>query len=228
MHPARVLVASRLNLDRPGYLPEMGFYRAFVLPQLLDLSERMSGMEGVRQRTVEYATGHTLEIGVGIGSTLPFYTEEVTSLTTVEPNPSLNARVRRRLRHLPFPVDTREGRAEQLPMKECSFDTAVTTFAMCCIDEIERVAAEIHRVLKPGGRFYFAELGLSRDTKIAKWQRRLAGLQRTVVDGCRVDRSFDTTLLTAGFEIKRLDISYLDGMPKALGCVYEGLAVKQL
>lgn len=206
----------------------MGFYRAFVLPQLLGFSERLASMELVRQRAVEYATGHVLEIGVGLGPTLPFYHPEITSLTTVDPNPRFNARVRRRLRHLPFPVDTREGRGEQLPLKDRTFDCVVSTFTLCCVGDLERVLAEIHRVLKPGGRVLFAEPGPSPDAGILKWQRRVARLQGLVVDGCRVDRAPDAALLAAGFELKRLEVGYLDGLPKALGCIYEGMAGKPL
>lgn len=228
MHPARVLVASRLNLERQGTLPDMGFYRAYVLPQLLGFSERLASMELVRQRTVEYATGHVLELGVGLGSTLTFYHPEITSLTTVDPNPRFNLRVRRHLRHLPFPVDVREGRGEQLPLKDRTFDSVVTTFTLCCVGDLDRVLQEIQRVLKPGGRLLFAEPGPSRDEEVLKWQRRFARLQGLVVDGCRADRALDTAVLAAGFELKRLEAAYLDGLPKSLGCVYEGLAVKPL
>lgn len=228
MHPARVLAASRLNLEPLASRSDMGFYRAYVLPQLLGFSERFASMELVRQRAVEYATGHVLEIGIGLGATLPFYLQDITSLTTVDPNARFNARLRRRLRHLPFPVDVREGRGEALPLKDATFDCVVTSFALCCVGDLARVVDEIARVLKPGGRLLFAEPGPSCDVAILKWQRRIARLQRVVVDGCRTDRALDAAVLGAGFDLKRLDVTYLDGLPKALACVYEGMAVKPL
>lgn len=228
MHPARVLVASRLNLQPAASRFHMGFYRAYVLPQLLGFSERLVSMELVRQRTVEYATGHVLEIGIGLGATLPFYHQDITSLTTVDPNARFNVRLRRRLRHLPFPVDVREGHGEALPLKEGTFDCVVTTFALCCVGDLERVLAEIARVLKPGGRMLFAEPGPSRDEAVLKWQRRVARLQHYFIDGCRTDRDVEAALLTGGFDVKRLDVTYLEGLPKALACIYEGLAVKPL
>ena len=116
MQSTRLHTASGLNLARPA-TEVMGFYRSRILPQILDLSERMPGVEAARQRAVEYAGGHVLEIGSGLGSTLMYYSGEITSLTTVDPNPALNARARRRLRHVPFPVDVREGRGEILDVK---------------------------------------------------------------------------------------------------------------
>jgi len=206
----------------------MGFYRAYVLPQLLGFSERVTSMELVRQRTVEYATGHVLEIGIGLGATLPLYHQDITSLTTVDPNARFNARLRRRLRHLPFPVDVRQGHGEALPLKDCTFDCVVTSFALCCVGDLERVAAEIARVLKPGGRLLFAEPGPSREAAVLKWQRRVARLQRFFIDGCRTDREVDAALIAVGFEVKRLDLTYLDGLPRALACIYEGMAVKPI
>ena len=225
MHTQRLPTASGLNGPRP-HPGTMGFYRTRILPRLLDWSERLPGFEAARQRAVEYVGGQVLEIGSGIGSTLMFYSGEITSLTTVDPNPALNARARRRLRQVPFPVDVREGSAEHLPVKDASYDCVVSTFALCCVDNLEAVAAEICRVLKPGGRFHFVEIGLSPDPAEARWQRRLNGLQRLLVDGCRLDLSIETALTGAGLSIKRLEMTRLEGLPKPLGCAYEGTAIR--
>jgi SAM-dependent methyltransferase len=227
MPPARILAASRLNLGEPAGTHEMGFYRAFLLPRLLDFSERLASIDRVRARTVEYATGHVLEIGVGLGATLVHYHPEITSLTTIDPDARFNARLRRRLRHLPFPVDVREGRAEQLPLKDRTFDSVVATFALCCVSNLERVAEEIFRVLKPGGRLLFAEPGLSPDPGVARWQRRCSGLERRLLAGCRNDRALDAALGAAGFALRRFDVGYLDGLPRVLGCLHEGMACRE-
>ena len=204
----------------------MSFYRTAVLPRLLDFSEGLSGFEAARQRTVEFATGHVLEIGSGVGSTLAFYSREITSLTTVDPNPVLNARVRRRLRHLAFPVDVREGRCEQLPVKDAAFDCVVSAFALGCVEHLEQAAAEIFRVLKPGGRFYFVEMGLSSDPRMARWQWRLRGLQSLLIAGCKLDRPLEAALTGAGLQLKRLEGVRLDAVPRVLGYAYEGCAVR--
>ena len=226
MQSTRLHTASGLNLARPA-TEVMGFYRSRILPQILDLSERMPGVEAARQRAVEYAGGHVLEIGSGLGSTLMYYSGEITSLTTVDPNPALNARARRRLRHVPFPVDVREGRGENLPVKDAAFDCVVSTFTLCCVDNLDRVAAEIYRVLKPGGRFHFVEIGLSEDPSEARWQRRLSRLQRVFVDGCRLDMALGAALTGAGLAVKRLEMTRLERLPRPLGCAWEGLAVRE-
>jgi SAM-dependent methyltransferase len=50
-------------------------------------------------------------------------------------------------------VDLLEGDAEQLPFTDESFDVALSTFGAMFAPDHERTAAEIVRVLRPGGRF---------------------------------------------------------------------------
>lgn len=49
--------------------------------------------------------------------------------------------------------------AESLPFREGSFDNVVSTSTYQWITPLEEAFAEVHRVLKPSGRFYFALFG---------------------------------------------------------------------
>lgn len=51
------------------------------------------------------------------------------------------------------PRRTVQGRAQQLPFADASFDTVACHLAFMLFDDIERVVAELGRVLVPGGRF---------------------------------------------------------------------------
>ena len=51
------------------------------------------------------------------------------------------------------PRRTVQGRAQQLPFADGAFDTVACHLAFMLFDDIERVVAELHRVLVPGGRF---------------------------------------------------------------------------
>ena len=70
-------------------------------------------------------------------------------------------------------MDNRVLNGENLPMANNTFDSVVSTWTLCSIAKVEQALREIHRVLKPGGQFFFVEHGLSNDPKIQVWQHRL-------------------------------------------------------
>lgn len=51
------------------------------------------------------------------------------------------------------------GDAEQLPLRDASLDLAFSSLAIQWCERPERLFAELHRVLRPGGRFVAATLG---------------------------------------------------------------------
>lgn len=56
-------------------------------------------------------------------------------------------------------VEWREGRAEELPYPDASFDAVVSQFGFMFFDDRPRALAEMMRVLKPGGRLAVAVCG---------------------------------------------------------------------
>ena len=204
----------------------MAVYRERIYPQLLDLTSRIQAIEQIRHRVVENVSGHVLEIGAGTGVNLLHYPDSVTSLTTVDPNPGMYKRIRQRIKYVEFPVDTRKLDSEQLPMKDGAFDCAVTTFTLCSIPRVERSLAEVHRVLKTGGRLFFAEHGLSDKPEQQKWQRRFNPLAKLLCDGCHLDRPIVELIKSAGFLIDHVENSQLNRVPWSLGYLYEGVAIK--
>jgi len=83
---------------------------------------------------------------------------------------------------------------------------------------------EVRRVLKRDGRFLFLEHGLSEESSVAKWQRRLNPIQRRIGRGCTLDRRIDSLIADAGLEITRLDRFLMPGMPRTHGTMYRGVA----
>jgi ubiquinone/menaquinone biosynthesis C-methylase UbiE len=204
----------------------MGYYRERIFPWLLDHAVTGKEIEAIRDRVAGRATGHVIEIGSGTGANLLSYSESITSLTTVDPNPGMNKRARRRLKYLEFPVDTRELGCEELPMKDASFDCGVTTLTLCSLVDVEKCLGEIYRVLKPGGRLLFLEHGLSDVAAVGRWQGRITPLQRHVCDGCHLNRPIDALIGEAGFAVEEMTNYYLEKVPRVFGYMYEGVAVK--
>ncbi|WP_263579203.1 class I SAM-dependent methyltransferase [Streptomyces sp. PSKA30] len=48
----------------------------------------------------------------------------------------------------PVPVETHDGRAEQLPFSGASFDAAVVSMTLCSVADPHTALAELHRVLR--------------------------------------------------------------------------------
>jgi SAM-dependent methyltransferase len=73
----------------------MGFYQNQIVPILTDLAMRQENLAAYRSRVVPAADGRVLEIGVGSGRNLPFYSSNVRHLIGLDPSPKLLSMARR-------------------------------------------------------------------------------------------------------------------------------------
>lgn len=108
--------------------------------------------EGQREWACDRAEGDVLEVAIGTGLNLPFYPPG-TTLTGIDISDKMLEAARARADELGRTVDLRKGDAHRLPFEDGSFDTVVCTLSMCAIPDVDRAMREIHRVLRPGGRF---------------------------------------------------------------------------
>jgi ubiquinone/menaquinone biosynthesis C-methylase UbiE len=111
---------------------------------------------GGREWACSEARGEVLEIAVGSGRNLPFYPDGI-SLTGVECSREMLALARSRAERIGRGVDLRLGDTERLEFEGGSFDTVVSTLALCTIPDPALAVAEAKRVLRPGGRFVALE-----------------------------------------------------------------------
>jgi ubiquinone/menaquinone biosynthesis C-methylase UbiE len=201
----------------------MGFYDRFILPRLIDLACRSKVATERRSALVPGASGAVLEVGVGSGLNLRFYSSAVTRLVAVDPSQELLSMARGRIDDLAFPVDLRCESAEALSLEDASVDTIVMTFTLCSVPEPGRALREMRRVLKPEGRLLFVEHGLSPDAGVRRWQERLNPVWKRFAGGCNLNRPVDALLAGAGFRVAELRAAYLQG-PRPLTYTYEGSA----
>jgi ubiquinone/menaquinone biosynthesis C-methylase UbiE len=167
-----------------------------------------------------------VEIGFGTGLNLPYYPQRVGKLTTVDPNPGMHRLAQKRIKRMAIEVDQRLLSGERLPFEEGTFDCAVSTFTLCSIEGVGQAVAEIHRVLKPGGRFLFLEHGLSPEPRVQKWQRRLNWLQVRLANGCHLERNMKELVAAQPFSSVEVEEFYLERTPKTHGYMYRGTATK--
>lgn len=123
--------------------------------------ERAAGIEKLalgdsRAWVCGQADGETLEVAVGTGRNLPLYPTGV-RLTGIDISPGMLAFARRRAATLRRPVELLEADAQQLPFADASFDTVVCTLSLCTVPDLHATVAEMHRVLRPGGRLLLVD-----------------------------------------------------------------------
>ena len=170
------------------------------------------------------ATGRVLEVGIGSGLNLPYYSNGVTEVVGVDPSARLIAMARRAAGSLPFGVEFVDRSAEALPFDDHSFDSVVSTWTLCSIPDAGAALAEMRRVLKPGGELIFIEHGASPDDRVASWQNRLNPIWTRIAGGCQINKPIDTLITGSGFSITRLEAGYLVSGPKVLTFHYDGRA----
>ncbi|MBF2753869.1 MAG: class I SAM-dependent methyltransferase [Gammaproteobacteria bacterium AqS3] len=187
-------------------------WNRWVLPHLLHCSCGLKPFRMQREKIVPEARGTVLEVGFGSGLNLPHYrTDAVDKIYALEPAEPVAALAEEAIGRASMPVELLLAGAEDIPLPSNCIDSVVCTYTLCTIPDLERSLAEIRRVLRPEGRFWFSEHGLAPDESVAHWQRRLDGLWSRIAGGCHLSRDAPENLRTAGWRIGSLDQMYLPG-----------------
>ena len=205
----------------------MGFYSQVIFPRLLEWGMSIPELTQYRQALLAEVTGNVLEIGFGTGLNLPHYPSHIEKITTVDVNPGVNALAQKRIQASAIAIENHVLNGEQLPMADHSFDSVVSTWTLCSIAKVDQALQEIHRVLKPGGKFFFIEHGLSDEPKLQIWQNRLTPLQKVIADGCHLNRQIQALVERNQFEITKLEKFYATSLPKVGAYMYKGIAIKK-
>lgn len=203
----------------------MNFYNRRVLPTLINFAMTRSEATRLRGANVGAARGVVVEVGIGSGLNLPFYTSSVTRLIGIDPSAELLSLARPKIVDAPFPIELVHGSAERIPRADASADTVVVTWSLCSIANAPAALGEMRRVLRPGGTLIFVEHGLSPDAGVRKWQNLLTPVWRPFTGGCHLNRKMDGLVRDAGFTITELRTGYVPG-PRPLTFMYEGRAEK--
>ena len=97
------------------------------------------------------ARGHRLlDVGTGTGLVAAAAADHDARVIALDVSPAMLARARDRVAWLG--VHLVAGNAEALPCRDGSFDAAACHFALVFLDRPDAALAELHRVLRPGGR----------------------------------------------------------------------------
>jgi ubiquinone/menaquinone biosynthesis C-methylase UbiE len=145
------------------YLPAAG--HDALLPGY-DLLTRLFGFNRVHETLIaqaELADGHrVLEIGCGTGNLAirAKKTHPAVSVVGSDPDPLALSRAQRKAAQLNG-IHFERGYAQQLPYADGEFDRVLSSMMLHHLDDDAKsaAAAEVFRVLRPGGRLHLVDMG---------------------------------------------------------------------
>jgi methyltransferase OMS1 len=188
--------------------------------QRVDSNEHFEGSRNcsvVRKRAAMMARGNVLEVGFGTGEkTLPVFERNhaVHAVTGID-NHALSLKVcEHKLTSgetkFSKPLTLVEGRAEKLPFPDKSFDTVVSEFSLCAIEDPVAALKEMTRVAK--NRVILLEHGLSYWTIVRKlgfWTSLFPDPQHPWSYGCYQDRDILNIIKDSDVKVKQMQMSSL-------------------
>lgn len=183
---------------------------------LLDASAgQIHARHGRRKREVIGSfTGTVVEIGPGTGVNMRYYADGV-RVIAIEPNPAMHAKLRAQAERNGVDLEIRTLRGEGIDVDDGHADAVVSTLVLCGVDDARQVVSEAHRVLRPGGSFFFLEhVAAPRGTWTRRIQRVVKRPHRWLFNGCEVDRDTASVLRGAGFS--SIEIDEVDTGPAGL------------
>lgn len=204
----------------------MGFYSNVIFPRIVDKGMSSGYMTKARVQLLGNVQGDIFEIGFGTGLNLAHYPDHVKRIQVADVNPGMNTLANRRIAASPIEVKHDVLNGESLPFEDGSFDSVVCTWTLCSIPDVGSALNEMHRILRPGGKFFFVEHGLADDPNVQKWQHRLTPLQRRIGDGCHFNRNMEELIRDHHFKYDSLDKYYMKKAPRFVGYMYQGIASK--
>jgi ubiquinone/menaquinone biosynthesis C-methylase UbiE len=109
-----------------------------------------------KQALFASVSGSVMEIGPGTGANLA-YMPEGCRWIGIEPNQYMHEQLRSKASEHRIEADFAVASAEGIAVDDASVDCVISTLVMCSVSSQSQVLAEVKRVLKPNGRFYFIE-----------------------------------------------------------------------
>lgn len=205
----------------------MGRVMAALYDRLTSDSE-VACLQQWRAELLSGLRGDVLEVGAGTGLNLPCYPPGLTRLVLSEPDRHMRRQLKAKRQPIgAAPWELSEASLDNLPFPDDAFDAVVGTLVLCSVPRPAHALAEIHRVLKPGGRFVFLEHVAAEDRpRRLRWQHRLEPLWKRLAGGCHLTRQTADAIVAAGFAIPTIK---RESMRKAWPLVrptIRGVAVK--
>lgn len=201
------------------------FWEKHAVPRIIKFACSQPAVMKDRSEIVPQAQGEVLELGCGGGINLQFYDRsKIDKLTGLDPSAELLDYTRQEAKTLGFEMSILDGIGEAMPFADDSFDTVLTTFTLCSVQDGKQVLNEMRRVLKPGGKILFLEHGRAPDKGPEKWQQRIEPMWKHIAGGCHLHRPVSKLFAAEGFALHQEGGHYAPKTPRWLGWMEFGEA----
>lgn len=197
------------------------WYKSKIFPYLLNKNLGSPEVMAHRRNLLSYVSGNILEIGIGTGLNLNLYPKNVVQITAVDVC----------LHEMPkscVSVKLIKASAEKMDFPDNSFDTVVSTFSFCSIEDLNAALREISRVLKPGGKLLFLEHGKANTRLGCMLQNAANPLFNVFACGCNTNRNIKKSIMQNGFRVNKFQLVRGGVHPKLIvGYLYKGIALNE-
>ena len=140
-----------------------------------------------------------VELGAGVGANMR-YLPSGAHLIAIEPNRYMHERLRRAALARGIELEIRSVVGERIDLPDASVDAVISSLVLCSVRDVDAVLAETRRVLRPGGRFSFAEhVAATPGTPTRVAQRVVRRPWAWLFEGCSCERDLTAMIHAAGF-----------------------------
>lgn len=167
-----------------------------------------------------------LEIGSGVGANFRYF-ERRTRVTAIEPNPHMLPGLERQAAIYDVNLNVLQCSAQNIPIAANSVDAVVCSLVLCTVPEPAAAVAEVLRILKPGGRFFFLEhVAAPVGSRRARVQNFVHRSWHYLFEGCHTNRRTEELIRLAGFSDVVVDRFVLRGPFFPVNAQISGIATK--
>ena len=157
-----------------------------------------------RQKATALAYGRVLEVGIGTGLNLPFYSASCTEIVGIDVSPRMLEKAKKKAAGCSISVSLEVMDVQKLALPSASFDCVIATFVFCSVPDPCAGLKECYRVLKPGGRFILLE-HMGSENKLANGILSLLNPITVRRLGDHLTRRTADSVIAAGFRTESVE-----------------------
>ncbi len=191
---------SDSKMDKDTEIIRKRYNRTAKFYNIMETMMDKSDMNSWRNAIWNEAKGRVLEVGVGTGKNMEYYTEDI-EVTAIDFSEKMLEKARTRSEKLSQKVDLRLMDVQSLQFPDEFFDTVITTCVFCSVPDPVKGLMEIRRVCKNDGRIIMLEHVRSNKKIIGKLMDILNPIVVRMV-GANINRNTVENLKSAGLIVE--------------------------